>query len=102
MKIVNQILDMTEKVKTKELPGTHMSVKGFGNDSNGNGIVKLVNDNTGKGFSIQTNQGAEWSNVHRLKTSGTKLKELTDTDLKMMAKVIGGYVKKHGTKSMKP
>lgn len=99
MKLVNELLSFNE-AKTKELPGTHMSVKGFGKDNNGNSIVKLVNDNTGKGFSIQTNNG-DMPDTHRLKIDGTKLKELTDSDLKTMAKEIGDYVKKYGTKAQK-
>ena len=82
-----------------DVTGTHVAFIKFDKDTNGNGTIKLWNNNNEKIFSIQTN--GNLPETHRLKTNGMKAKDLKPNDLKAIGKEVGAYIKAHGTSKMK-
>lgn len=84
-------------MKKIELPDCLYSFAGFSKDSNGNSIAKFINETTGKGFSIQTNQNLP--KTHSMRSED--LKDLTDKDLEVIKKELLSYVKDNGTSAMK-
>jgi hypothetical protein len=81
-----------------ELKGTNLFLKGFAVDRNGNSVIKLSFPN-GPAFSIQTNKGSEWQKIHNLR--GNKAKELSDSDLAVIKKLVVEYLKKFGSAQQK-
>ncbi len=81
--------NMREKAKPIEIG--YGQLVGIGRDSNGNKVAKFKT-NTGKSFSIQTNNNLP--SIH-------KETDLEDLDKNKVEKEVMNYVKKYGTKSQK-
>ena len=82
--------------KDVSLPNSNLYLTGFGQDSNGNFIVKLSFPNA-RGFSIQTNGVLKETHYigHRLPKKG--IEGLSESQLKDIDKECVNYIKKHGS-----
>lgn len=97
-KIDNYLSESKLPKTAVSLPDSLYYLVGFGRDKNGNSIVKIYNDRTGKTFSIQTN-GPSFDNTHR--SRGTKPKEIDKNTLKNISKEVQSYIDRHGTPKMR-
>lgn len=84
-------------MKPISLKKSNLWLTGTGHDLNGNKVIRLSFPNS-RGFSLQTGGGSLSKTDSLLKWKKNKdLKDLTQTDLKVISKEVCNYIKKFGT-----
>lgn len=98
---INEYLDEAKLPKTaRQLPDTTYYLVGFHMDTNGNSVVKIHNEDSGKAFTIQINDPM-FRITKKAKQSGLPVKKITNAVLWNIGREVTEYISKHGTNKMK-